>query len=59
VSMADKQHTAKWRENMRSDERQELANAWDEREMAVTHYQAISKQIKDRVIKRMIRAKEK
>jgi len=57
--MADKQHTAKWRENMRSDERQELASAWDEREMAVTHYQAISKQIKDRVIKRMIRAKEK
>lgn len=43
---------------MRPDERQELANAWDEREMAVAHYQAISKQIKDRIIKRMRRSKE-
>lgn len=55
--MANREHTAEWRKNMRPDERIELASAWDDREMAVTHYQAISKQIKDRAIKRMRRSK--
>ncbi|QDP65830.1 MAG: hypothetical protein Unbinned7865contig1001_29 [Prokaryotic dsDNA virus sp.] len=55
--MANREYTAEWRKNMRPDESQELAAAWNEREMAKLNYQAVSKLIKDRVIKRMRRSK--
>jgi len=50
-------YKAVWRDNMNAVERAEIEKATEERDTASEHLRMISKQIKDRVIKRMIRSK--